>query len=113
MSTLAWEDTPNPAPAVNPNAEAADATSSAPGAESTTEAVGDPATEEAKAGAAAGGASAADDAPKVRKIDSAPSEPVDLLDSAGAPVVKRAGPVVAVLIVLFFLGRRRSRKRKG
>ena len=26
MSTLAWEDTPNPAPAVSPNAEASDAT---------------------------------------------------------------------------------------
>ena len=44
----------------------------------------------------------------VRKIDSPEREPVDLVDAAGASVAKRVGPVVAVLFVLWFLGRRRS-----
>ena len=48
-------------------------------------------------------------------IDSAEAEPVDLLDAAGAPVVKRAAPVVAGLTLLWlaslFLRRRRKRRR--
>lgn len=44
----------------------------------------------------------------VRKIDSPEREPVDLVDAAGASVAKRVGPVVAVVFVLWFLGRRRS-----
>jgi hypothetical protein len=53
--------------------------------------------------------------PQVRVIDSAEAEPVDLLDAAGAPVVKRAAPVVAGLTFLWlasiFLRRRRKRRR--
>jgi carbon monoxide dehydrogenase subunit G len=44
----------------------------------------------------------------VRKIDSPEREPVDLVDAAGTSVAKRVGPVVAVVFVLWLLGRRRS-----
>ncbi len=43
-----------------------------------------------------------------RKIDSPDVAPVDLLGTAGAPVVKRVGPVVGVLVVVLWLLRRRS-----
>ena len=55
----------------------------------------------------AGGATTAP-ASGVRKIDSPEREPVDLVDAAGASVAKRVGPVVAVVLVLWLLGRRRS-----
>jgi len=49
----------------------------------------------------------------VRKIDHAPATPVDLIETAGAPVVKRVGPVVAAVALLWllrvFLRRRRRR----
>ncbi len=49
----------------------------------------------------------------VRKIDHPEAEPVDLLDTAGAPVAKRVGPIVAIIAVawlirLFIKRRRRS-----
>ncbi|HZQ84685.1 MAG TPA: SRPBCC family protein [Acidimicrobiales bacterium] len=48
----------------------------------------------------------------VRRIEHAPSEPVDLLDAAGVPVAKRAIPIVAgVLLIALFLRSRRKRKR--
>ncbi len=74
--------------------------------------VGDPAAEAAKQATDAG----ADDTagkPKVRKIEQEASAPVDLLDSAGAPVAKRLAPLVAIVAVLLLLGKRRSKKRKG
>jgi len=46
-----------------------------------------------------------------RKIDSKPAEPVDLLGTAGSPVVKRVGPIVGVLVVLLWLLRRRKKKK--
>jgi carbon monoxide dehydrogenase subunit G len=45
-----------------------------------------------------------------RKIDSKPAEPVDLLGTAGSPVVKRVGPIVGVVVVLLWLLRRRKKK---
>ncbi len=46
--------------------------------------------------------------PRVRKIDSAPVEPINLVGAAGMPLLKRLAPVLGVLIVLvFFLRRRR------
>jgi hypothetical protein len=42
-----------------------------------------------------------------RMIDSPEVAPVDLLGTAGAPVVKRIGPVVGVLVVVLWLLRRR------
>ena len=47
--------------------------------------------------------------PAVRKIEYKPTEPVDLLGTAGAPVVKRAAPVVAILFLLVWLLRRRKK----
>jgi hypothetical protein len=53
--------------------------------------------------------------PAVKVINSAEAEPVDLLEAAGAPIAKRALPVVAGLTVLWllsvFLRRRRRRRR--
>ena len=50
--------------------------------------------------------------PTVRKIEHKAAEPVDLLDAAGVPVAKRAVPLVAgVLLILWFLRRRRNRRR--
>jgi uncharacterized protein len=48
----------------------------------------------------------ADAKPPVRKIEYKAAEPVDLLDAAGSPVIKRAAPVIAVLLLLFWLLRR-------
>ena len=47
--------------------------------------------------------------PAVRKIESAPVEPIDLIGTAGGTMVKRLAPIaVALIIVLFLLRRRRS-----
>ena len=57
---------------------------------------------------------AATSGPAVKVIDSPDVEAVDLLDAAGAPVMKRAAPVVAGLTVLWLLSvflRRRRRRR--
>ena len=45
-----------------------------------------------------------------RKIDMPEPKAVDLLDTAGAPVLKRLAPVLAVLLVLFLLRRKLRRK---
>ncbi|HEX5945854.1 MAG TPA: SRPBCC family protein [Acidimicrobiales bacterium] len=70
---------------------------------------------EAAASRSAGsaGSPAATSGPAVRVVDSPEVEPVDLLDAAGAPVAKRAVPVVAGLTFLWLLSiflRRRRRK---
>jgi carbon monoxide dehydrogenase subunit G len=55
----------------------------------------------------------ADAKPAVRRIESAPVEPVNLVSAAGNPVAKRAAPVlgaVAVLWLLRVLLRRRKRR---
>lgn len=44
-------------------------------------------------------------APGVRKIDQPEPEPVDLIGTAGAPVVKRVLPVIGVLVVVYLLWR--------
>jgi carbon monoxide dehydrogenase subunit G len=59
---------------------------------------------------AAGSAPAAPataEAPKVRKIDSPASEPVDLAGVAGPAILKRLAPVVVGLLLLVFILRRR------
>jgi carbon monoxide dehydrogenase subunit G len=53
------------------------------------------------------------DKPEVRRISSPEPQPVNLLDTAGAPVAKRVGPVVAVLAIAWLLRvllRRRRRR---
>ena len=52
---------------------------------------------------------AAEPAPQVRKIDSKPAQPVDLLGTGGMPVAKRVGPVIGVLVVILWLLRRRKK----
>ena len=54
-------------------------------------------------------------APAVRRIDSPEPQPVNLLDTAGAPVAKRVGPIVALVAVAWLLRvllRRRRRNKK-
>ncbi|MGK2929308.1 MAG: SRPBCC domain-containing protein [Acidimicrobiales bacterium] len=52
-------------------------------------------------------------APKVRQVDHAESKPVDLFETAGASIGKRAAPVALVFLFLLFIGRRRSKKRRS
>ena len=51
--------------------------------------------------------------PSIRVVDSPEPEPVDLLEAAGAPVIKRLAPAIIGLTVLWllsiFLRRRRRR----
>ncbi|MGH2685557.1 MAG: SRPBCC family protein [Actinomycetota bacterium] len=46
-----------------------------------------------------------------RKINQPAAEPVNLLDTAGAPVAKRLAPVGIVLVLLLLMRRRRRRRR--
>jgi hypothetical protein len=48
-------------------------------------------------------------APQVRKIDAPANEPIDLLGTAGAPLLKRLLPVIGGVLVLLLLLRRRRR----
>ncbi len=81
---------------------------------------GDTATETAKAQVedtpvasnGSGGADTAPAAPTIRKIEHAETAPVDLLDTAGAPIAKRVAPFAVLLFILILLGRRRSTKRR-
>jgi hypothetical protein len=47
-----------------------------------------------------------------RKIDSAEAEPIDLLDTAGSSVAKRAAPVLAVLAVVWIVRVLLKRRKK-
>ncbi len=49
----------------------------------------------------------ATEAPRVRHIESKPVEPIDLLETAGAPILKRLAPVLGGLLILLFILRRR------
>ena len=76
-----------------------------------------PAAKAAKAAPAA--APAATDAPLVpatpsgaRRIESAEAQPIDLLDTAGGSVARRAGPVLGVIAVLWLLRVLIRRRRK-
>lgn len=52
--------------------------------------------------------------PILRRIESPEVEPVDLLDTAGSPVLKRAAPLLIVLaVILVVLGLRRRRRRSS
>ncbi len=62
------------------------------------------------ASGASGEAPAAETKPPVRKIEYKAAQPVDLLDAAGSPVLKRAAPIVVLLVLLFLLFGRRSKK---
>jgi carbon monoxide dehydrogenase subunit G len=62
---------------------------------------------------AADEAAPAPDAPVVRKITAPEAAPVDLLDTAGAPLAKRIIPVFLAALGLFILLRRRKRRRRS
>jgi uncharacterized protein len=47
-------------------------------------------------------------APTVRKIESAPVEPIDLIETAGGTMVKRLAPIGVLVLVLLLLLRRRK-----
>jgi carbon monoxide dehydrogenase subunit G len=48
-----------------------------------------------------------------RQVVSRPAEPVDLLGTAGSPVIKRLLPVLAGALVAFIIGRRLRRMRRA
>jgi len=51
----------------------------------------------------------APEAPKVRKINGPATEPIDLMEVGGSSIAKRLVPaIVALVVVLFLLRRRRS-----
>ncbi len=69
----------------------------------------EPTTQAASPADTAGDAPAASEAPKVRKINGPATEPIDLMEVGGSSIVKRIAPaVLALVIVLLFLRRRRS-----
>jgi hypothetical protein len=81
------------------------------------EAPAEPATAEAPAVDASADAAPASETPVAappaagpRKINMPEPKAVDLLDTAGAPVLKRLAPVLGVLFVLFLLRRKFRRK---
>jgi hypothetical protein len=80
------------------------------------EAVADPdgTTDEAPAGewAAPSGTAATGTTPGVRKVDSAPAEPIDLVGTAGPTMAKRIIPLIGIAIITIFLLRRRRRRRR-
>ncbi len=49
--------------------------------------------------------------PGVRKVESAPVEPIDLLETAGAPMLKRLAPLLGGIVVLFVVWRLVRRRR--
>ena len=44
--------------------------------------------------------------PTVRKIEYKEAKPVDLLETAGSPVLKRLAPAVVIVLILLFILRR-------
>ena len=96
--------------AATASADADPASTGAPAAPG--EAVDDPSPAESALGAdtpraEAPAPAAAAEAPKVRKIDSPASEPVDLAGVAGPAIIKRVAPIVVGLLLLVLILRRR------
>jgi uncharacterized protein len=83
-------------------AAAAAAATEAPAAEAAAKVADAPTTETPKAEAPK-----VDEPPKVRKIDSKPVEPIDLIETAGAATLKRVAPIAAIALLLLFLLKRR------
>lgn len=90
---------------------AVDAAQGAPAAEAAPAASANGAAAAAPAAGPATSAAGAAPAPSgVRKIDAPVAKPVDLLDTAGSPVMKRLAPVIAAIVALLLVRRLR---RKG
>ena len=104
LNALLEQDSSAEAPAeASASAAADDAAADAdaePAAETTTETAEPAAAAEPKADTPA--------PPKVRTIDGPAAEPIDLLEHAGAPVLKILVPLLGGLAILFFLLRRRK-----
>ncbi len=95
----------DPIEAVQPDADEV----TAPGPPSEIELDVDPAP--APAAAPVSGADApVTERPTLRKIDSPEPQPVDLLGAAGSPVVRRVGPVLALVALAWLLKKLLSRK---
>lgn len=62
----------------------------------------------APAAAPTGGTSAATAAPSVRKIEGPAAEPIDMAGLAGPALMKRLGPVVAALLLVLLVLRKRK-----
>jgi uncharacterized protein len=93
------------ATAVHADASSSSATSSSVASSSTTS----PSTTASSTAAgdnATGDAKPADAKPTVRKIQYEAAKPVDLLGTAGSPVLKRAAPAAAAVLALLWLLRR-------
>lgn len=92
---------------VAPVAAAAQATDGSPQEASTAPVV------DADSSADAGGATpgAPDPAPTIRRIDQPEPEAIDLLESAGTPVLKRAVPVLGVAVAALIIWRLLRRRR--
>jgi hypothetical protein len=90
------------------DAEPEGANGDAPAEAASTAAASDPSPAGSALGADTPRAAApADEPPKVRKIDSPASEPVDLAGMAGPAILKRLVPVIAGLVLLLVILRRR------
>jgi carbon monoxide dehydrogenase subunit G len=102
LNTLLEQDSSAETPANDAPAEpAAAAAGEEAAADATTEAPADePTAVESPAETSA--------PPKVRTIDGPAAEPIDLLEHAGAPVLKILVPLLGGLAILFFLLRRRK-----
>jgi carbon monoxide dehydrogenase subunit G len=110
--TTAAEPEPAPAKATTATKTAATKPAASNGAGTTTAPAPAPASSGKPTSAAGAPTAQSETTSTVRKIDQKMAEPVDLLDAAGVPVAKRAIPVVAgVLLILWFLRRRRRRSR--
>ena len=94
-----------PAPAAADAAPAADAGDSGSAGEGAAKASGG-------GGGAATKVAPASTEPVVRKIDSPEVAPIDLLDSAGAPVAKRVAPIVALIAIGWLIRVLVRRRRK-
>jgi carbon monoxide dehydrogenase subunit G len=108
----AGADTAATATSPTPSATTASAAGGATAATANSEGVSVPS---ASAGAATGaaaatGATTGSGSSGVRRIDSPEPQAVDLLDTAGAPVLKRLAPVLGAVVLLLLL-RRKFRKR--
>jgi carbon monoxide dehydrogenase subunit G len=74
-----------------------------------------PATESARGTDSEDRLAAAPEPVRPRLVDAPEAEPIDLLDAAGAPLAKRALPLlgVAIAVVALLAMRRRRRRRRG
>lgn len=104
------DEAPTAAPATAPAVESAAAAPSTAGTMTAPRATETPVVEQAAADASRDGASGSGSSDEVRKIESKPAAPIDLLDAAGVNRT-RAVPIVAgLLLVTWFLFRRRRRR---